>query len=266
MIQRFRWSASRAVLVGFCAVVGLVLLGPTLVVVPLSFTGEQSFQFPPESWSTQWYRNFFENSAWLDAASYSVRIGLVVTVLATVLGTAAAMALTSGSGRWRTPTRAFLMMPMIVPGVITAIGIYYVFLRIGLTQAFWGYVLAHTVLAVPFVVVAVSASLQGLDRRLVHAAWSLGAGPWATFRQITVPLIAPGVLTGALFAFLTSFDEAIVSLFLAGPFSRTLPIQIYQSVTSEIDPTIAAASTMLLVVTGVFILALGLLTRSQNRR
>ncbi|WP_375001440.1 ABC transporter permease [Aeromicrobium sp. CTD01-1L150] len=265
-MNRFTWSPSRILLVAFSAVVALVLMGPTLVVVPLSFTGERSFQFPPQDWSMQWYRNFFENPAWLDAATYSLRIGLVVALLATVLGTAAAMALTSGTGRWRMPARAFLLMPMIVPGVITAIGIYYVFLRLGLTQEFWGYVLAHTVLAVPFVVVAVSASLQSLDRRLVQAAWSLGAGPWAAFRQVTVPLIAPGVLTGAVFAFLTSFDEAIVSLFLAGPFSRTLPIQIYQSVTSEVDPTIAAASTMLLVVTSIFIVAVGFLTRAQNRR
>lgn len=265
-MNRFAWTPGRTLLVLVSVVTGLVLLGPTLVVVPLSFTGERSFGFPPESWSMQWYSNLFTNPAWTDAAMYSLRIAVVVTVLATALGTAAAMALSSGTGRWRTPARAFLLMPMIVPGVITAIGIYYVFLRVGLTQAYWGFVLAHTVLALPFVVVAVSASLQGLDRRLVQAAWSLGATPWATFRQVTVPIIAPGVLTGALFAFLTSFDEAIVSLFLAGPFSKTLPIQIYQSVTAEVDPTIAAASTMLLVVTTLFILVLGLLTRSQNRR
>ncbi|MCR4512648.1 ABC transporter permease [Aeromicrobium sp. 50.2.37] len=265
-MNRFTWTPGRVLLVLTAVLTGLILLGPTLIVIPLSFTGERSFGFPPESWSMQWYSNFFTNPAWTSATIYSVRIAVLVTVLATGLGTAAAVSLSNALGRWATPARAFLLLPMIVPGVITAIGIYYVFLQVGLTQAYWGFVLAHTVLAIPFVVVAVSASLQGLDRRLVNAALSLGANPWAAFRQVTIPIIAPGVLTGALFAFLTSFDEAIVSLFLAGPFSKTLPIQIFQSVTAEVDPTIAAASTMLLVVTTVFIVTLGVLTRSQNRR
>lgn len=265
-MKDFRWSVSRVLLVAYSVIVGALLLGPTLVVVPLSFSSEKSFRFPPPGWSTQWYENFFSDPAWYDAATLSVRVGLTVAVLATVLGTMAAVALSNGRGRWRAPAQALMLAPMIVPGVITAIGIYYVFLKFGLTQSFWGFVLAHTVLAVPFVVISVSASLQGLDRSLVAAAWSLGANRWAAFRQVTLPLIAPGVVTGALFAFLVSFDEAIVSLFLAGPFARTLPIQIFQSVTADIDPTIAAASTMLLALSGLLMLVLGIITVLRNRR
>ncbi|OUZ11175.1 polyamine ABC transporter permease [Aeromicrobium sp. PE09-221] len=265
-MNTFKWSSSRVLLVGFCGLVGVLLMGPTLIVVPLSFTSEKSFRFPPEGWSTQWYENFFTDPNWYESALLSVRVGLAVAVLATVLGTAAAVALSTGRGAWRGPANGFMLAPMIVPGVITAVGIYYVFLNFGLTQGFWGFVLAHTVLALPFVVVAVSASLNGLDKALVTAAWSLGANRWAAFRQITLPLIAPGILTGALFAFLTSFDEAIVSLFLSGPFARTLPIQIFQSVTADIDPTIAAASTMLLATTGFFMVVLGVITVSRNRR
>lgn len=246
--------------------IALLLLLPTLVVVPLSFTDKPSFKFPPSGWSTRWYSNFFENSDWYGSALFSLRIGALVTVLATALGTAGAVALTSRRRRWKGAVRGIILAPMIVPGVITAIGIYYVFSELGITQTYIGFVLAHTVLAIPFVVVTVSASLQSFDRKLLQASASLGAGPWETFVKVMLPLIAPGMLTGALFAFLTSFDEAIVSLFLAGPFTRTLPVQIYQSVTAEVDPTIAAASTMLLALTTIVIVGLGLVSMSRERR
>jgi|1186.fasta_scaffold35409_2 putative spermidine/putrescine transport system permease protein len=246
--------------------VGLFLLLPTLVVVPLSFTGRRSLAFPPIGFSTQWYRNFFTDPDWFNSAVFSLKIALLVTVFATTLGTLAAVALTLGRARWKAAARGLLIAPMIVPGVITAIGIFYVFLRLGLTQNLWGFVFAHSVLAIPIVVVTVSASLSSFDRQLLRASASLGAGPLASLIQVMLPIIAPGVLSGALFAFLTSFDEAIVSLFLAGPFSRTLPIQIYQSVTAEIDPTIAAASTMLLGITTLCVVAAALVLARRDRR
>lgn len=256
----------RAALIIYSSLVGLFLLLPTLVVVPVSFNAKKTLTFPPEGWSTRWYQSFFSNPQWYDSAVYSLKIALAVTVLATMLGTAAALALSHTRGRWPTVVRSLLISPMIVPGVITAIGMFYVFLRLGLTQTMLGFVLAHTVLAVPFVVVTVSASLQSFDRQLVRASASLGARPFATFRSVTLPLLAPGVFSGAVFAFLTSFDEAIVSLFLAGPFARTLPIQIYQSVTAEIDPTIAAASTMLLTVTTIGVLTGAVVSARRGRR
>ncbi|MPY56397.1 ABC transporter permease [Streptomyces spongiae] len=256
---------SRSVLRVWCVLVGLLLVLPTLVVVPISFSDRRSLMLP-RGFSLQWYVNFFQDPQWYGAALLTLRVGVVVAVIATALGTMAAMALHSALGQWRGPARAFLMAPMIVPGVITAIGIFYVALKTGLTQSYWGFVLAHTVLAIPFVVVTVTASLAGFDGQLVKAAASLGAGPVSAFRKVMLPLIAPGVVTGALFAFLTSFDEAIVSIFLSGPFAQTLPVKIYASVTQTFDPTVAAASTLLLTVTTVVLILFGVLSVVRERR
>ena len=266
MTVKRKYSLARLALHSWSLVVGLFLLLPTLVVVPLSFTDQKSFHFPPSGWSTRWYERFFNDPQWYESALFSLRISLLVTVLATALGTIAAMHLTRADSKRQTVARAFLLSPMIVPGIITAVGISYVFTKLGLTQTLLGFVLAHTVLAIPFVVVTVSASMQSFDRQLVVAAASLGAGPVQSFARVTLPLIAPGVLSGALFAFLTSFDEAIISLFLAGPFTRTLPIQIYQSVTAEIDPTIAAAATMLLALTTIFLQIFAFIDIKNKRR
>lgn len=256
---------ARLALFTYCFVVGVGLLLPTLIVVPLSFTSARSLAFPPPGWSTQWYRAFFEDPEWVSATLLSLRVGLVSSVFATVLGTIAAVALASGRKRWMLAVRAFLVAPMIVPGVVTAVGVYYVFLRWHLTSSFLGFVLAHTVLAVPIVIITVTAALQSFDFELVRAAQSLGSGPLTTFRIVTLPLVLPGVLAGGLFAFLTSFDESIVSLFLSGPGVRTLPIQIYQSVTVSVEPTIAAASTLLIVATTFMLLVFGILSHLRSK-
>jgi putative spermidine/putrescine transport system permease protein len=264
-MSRSAWRPSRIILAAYCALVGLFMLVPTLVVVPLSFSSVRSLRFPPPGWSTQWYDEFFTSPEWRDAALTSLRVAGVVTVLATALGTVAAVALVNSRRRWTGTVRAFLVAPMIVPGVVIAVGMYYVFLRWQLTESFVGFVMAHTVLAIPIVVITVGASLQSFDMQLVRASQSLGAGPLTTFRTVTLPLILPGVLAGALFAFLTSFDESIVALFLSGPNMRTLPIEIFLSVTSSLDPTIAAASTVLLVLTTLLMLAFGFLTYLRNK-
>lgn len=265
-MSRSEWRRpSRVLLAGYCAVVGLFMLVPTLVVAPLSFSSIRSLQFPPPGWSTKWYAEFFSSPEWRDAALTSLRVAGVVTVLATALGTMAAVALVNSRRRWTAVARVFLVAPMIVPGVVIAVGVYYVFLRWQLTETFVGFVMAHTVLAVPIVVITVGASLQSFDMQLVRAAQSLGSGPLTTFRTVTLPLILPGVLAGALFAFLTSFDEAIVALFLSGPDMRTLPIEIFLSVTSSLDPTIAAASTLLLALTTLLLAVFGLLTYLRNK-
>ncbi len=254
-------------LAAFACVVGLLLVAPTLIVVPMSFTNRQNFGFPPKGFSAEWYSRFFSDPDWYKAALLSLRVAAVVVVLSTALGTLAALSLYRGKGPWRTPARALLLAPIIVPGVITAIAVYYVFLRWHLTASFNGFVLAHTVLAIPLVIISVSASLAGFDEGLERAAASLGAPPFATFRRVTLPLIMPGVLTGGLFAFLTSFDEAIVSLFLSGPGERTLPVQMYQSITAAVDPTIAAASTMLIVLSTTLLFVVGIVaSRRRTRR
>lgn len=256
----------RLMLKAFCALVAVVLVAPVLVVIPMAFTSSRTFQFPPPGFSTQWFNELFADPAWTDAFMLSLKVALVVVMLATTFGTLAAFAIVRGKGRWRGPATAFLMSPMIVPGVITAIGIYYVFLKWHLAGSFGGFVLAHTALAIPMVLIPVRASLQGFDRRLERAAASLGAGPIATFFHVTLPLLAPGIMTGALFAFLVSWDEAIVSLFLASPFARTLPVQLYQSVTSALTPTIAAASTVIITVSTALLVIAGIIAARREAR
>ncbi|WP_214414545.1 ABC transporter permease [Sphaerisporangium fuscum] len=245
----------RGLLWTLCAVVGLWLVVPVLVVIPLSFTSKPSLKFPPDGWSTRWYANFFGDTAWTSALWTSLQVALLVTVVATALGTAAALGLTRARVPGLGAAQGMMLAPMIVPGVVLAIGTYAVFLKFQLVGTLAGFVMAHTVLALPFVIIPVTASLRGFDRRLENAAASLGAGMWTAFRTVTLPLVAPGVASGALFAFVTSFDEVVVSLFIQSPYLQTLPVKMYASVTRETDPTIAAAATMIIVLTTTLVLA-----------
>jgi putative spermidine/putrescine transport system permease protein len=241
------------------------MLAPTLVVIPMGFTSIPSFKFPPPGWSTQWYSEFFNSSAWYGSLGNSVLVALAVTAIATCIGTAAALGLVRGSARGRGAIQAVLLSPMIVPAVVAAIGIYRVYLIWHLTGTLFGFIAAHTCLAIPLVVITVSATLRTVDPQLERAASSLGAGPVATFRQVTLPLILPGVLVGAVFAFMTSFDEVVVSIFLATAETSTLPVQMYTNVTREIDPTVAAASTMLFVLTTTLLLIVTALRLRERR-
>lgn len=256
----------RAGLWGFCALVGVWLVAPALIVVPLSFTGEASLVFPPSSWSTRWYANFFSDPGWTQALLNSLQIGVLVTLVATVLGTAAAIGLTRTRLRGSGIVQGVLLSPMIVPGIVFAIGVYAVFLKLQLVGSLGGFVAAHTVLALPFVIIPVSASLRTFDRRLERAAANLGAGRWTTFRTVTLPLVAPGVASGALFAFVTSFDEVVVSLFIQSPYLQTLPVKMYSSVTRDTDPTIAAAATMIVTLTTTLIVIATLTATARSRR
>jgi putative spermidine/putrescine transport system permease protein len=232
----------------------VLLLAPTLVVIPMSFSGGLTFEFPPKSWSWRWYGEFFGSDAWMSSLVTSLKIGLLVAVIATVVGVAAAMGLDRSRFFGRGSLRALVMAPMIMPGIVVAVALYAVFLRWQFNSTVIEFVLAHTVLALPFVVTSVSTSLVGYDRTLEIASASLGAPPLTTFWRITVPLLAPGVLSGFVFAFVTSFDEVVIALFLQTPDTRTLPVQMYNSITLEIDPTIAAASSLIIVVTTIILL------------
>lgn len=248
--------------------VGLWLVAPSLVVIPLSFTDQDSFQFPPKGWSLKYYENFFTAPAWRDALLNSLTIAAQVTLIATVLGIAAAVALVRGrfpgARAVRSAANAGLMAPMIVPGIVAAVAIYAAFLKWQLVGTPTGFVLAHTALAVPFVVVSVSASLSGFNRDLELASANLGAGALTTFRLVTLPLILPGVLSGAVFAFVTSFDEVVVSFFINGPYLTTLPVKMYTSTANETDPTIAVASTVILTVTTALIVLPQLFRRTSK--
>jgi len=241
------------------------LIFPIVVVVPLSFSSGTYLSFPPPSLGLRWYRNFFERSDWLGSAWLSIWVGLAVTLLATALGTPAAIALVRSRFRGRTLVNSFIITPLIAPTIIVAIGIYFFYVRLGLIGNPVALIIAHTCLAVPFVVINVSATLYGCDERLEYAAMSLGATPWRTFLQVTLPNIRPGVLAGALFAFISSFDELIVALFMSGTTAVTLPRKMWESIQFEIDPTIAAASTMIIVLTGALFLTAELLRRRSVR-
>ena len=249
----------------FCVLVAIWLLAPPLVISPISVHEKKSLAFPPDGFSLQWYRNFFTNPEWSSSFFNSLKVAVVVAVVATVVGTLAAFGIDRMRGRVRGFLRAVLITPMVIPGVVLGIGIYAVYLDTRLVGTFTGFVLAHSMLAIPFVLIAVTASLEVFDKRLETAAASLGADRWTTFRTVTLPLIAPGLLSGMLFSFVTSFDEIIVSLFMTSPYLKTLPVQIYSSITRDADPTVAAVGTILFAGTTLLI-AGGLILGARQRR
>ncbi|PZW44897.1 putative spermidine/putrescine transport system permease protein [Humitalea rosea] len=238
----------------FAWAVLLFLMAPMLAVVPLSFSGSEVLRFPPEGFSWRWYVAFFASDRWLLASRNSLIVASAVAVVATLLGTLAALGLHLARFRGRGLILALLAMPIVTPSIVTAAAVFFAFSVVGLTGSLVGLVLAHTVIAVPFVVIAVLASVQGFDPVLLRAAAGLGASPAAAFRRVMLPLIAPGVATGAVFAFATSFDEFIITLFIAGPGQFTLPRQMYASVREFLDPTICAAAVLLFLCSLVLLL------------
>jgi len=255
---------ARIVLGIFSALVLLYLVAPVLIVIPMSFSAAKYLSFPPPGLSLQWYENFFARSDWTSATIQSIRVAFMVMVLSTVLGVAASLALVRASFPGKEIVNLIIISPLVVPAIIVAIAIYGLYVQLRLVQTFWGLVLAHTVLAIPYVIVNVSATLRGFDIRLEQAAQSLGANGWQTFRHVTLPLISPGIFAGAVFAFIASFDELIVALFIAGARGRTLPMRMFEGLRMEIDPTIAAVSSMLITFS-VLVLASAELVRRRSQ-
>jgi len=247
------------------ALVMVFLVAPMFVIVPLSFTSGAILTYPLPGWSTRWYADFFGNPLWTGALRNSLVIGLATMLLATVLGTAAALGLTLSRSRLKPLLFGLLVAPIVVPIVITAVAIFYFFSALGIAGSLAGMILGHTMIATPFVIVTVSATLQGFDRNLARAAASLGAPPATVLRRVILPLIWPGLMSGALFAFATSFDELVIALFLASPELRTLPRQIFSGVSESISPTIAAAAVVLVFVSTSLMLAVELLRRRAER-
>jgi putative spermidine/putrescine transport system permease protein len=241
-------------LVAVVALIAMWLVLPTLVAIPVSFTEVRSFSFPPRGFSAEWYENFFSDSRWAGALTNSLIVGGLTALVATTLGTLAALGLDRSRFRGRGVVGAIVLTPAIVPVILLGLGIYATFLRWHLVGTITGLVMAHSVIATPLVIRSVSASLSRHDRTLERAAATLGATPLATLRQVTIPSILPGVLAGALFAFITSFDEIVLSLFLTSPELQTLPVLMFNAVTQVLDPTVAAASSLILVLTTVLIL------------
>jgi len=243
------------------------LLLPLLVVIPLSFNSEPYFTYPMPGFSLRWYETFIERDEWRLALGNTLFIGVASTLLATVLGVPAALGLMHPRLKGGAIVRGLLLSPMIVPAIITAVGVYFAFSPLGLVNSLTGLVLAHAALGVPFIVVTVSATLAGFNETLTRAGRSLGAGPLYVFWRIKLPLIAPGVISGALFAFATSFDEVVVALFLAGADQRTVPREMWSGVREQLSPTILAVATTLVLISALLLVTLeGLRRRSERLR
>ena len=257
------WRQPRRILmVALGALTVLYLLAPTLVIVPMSFTEARILSFPPQGFTLQWYEKMVTDRQWSTGIVNSLQVATLTTVLATALGTLAALGLSRGRFYGRSLVNALVLSPLIVPVVVIAIGMFGLFVQWRLSGSLPGLVLAHTALALPFVVVAVSASLRTMDRNLELAAANLGANPRRSFFHITFPIILPGVVTGAIFAFITSWDEVVVAIFMTSARFRTLPVEMWEQVRQAVDPTVAAVSTTLLVVTTVLLVLL-LVVRRQ---
>ncbi|MGA0542935.1 ABC transporter permease [Neotabrizicola sp. VNH66] len=284
-----------------CTVIFIFLIAPILVVIPLSFNAEPYFTFTPkmlafdpEGYSLRWYdslltvgmqapdaergsawmSDMWANAAWVKAAKNSVIIGFWATILATVLGTLAALGLSRPEMPFRRVVMAILISPMIVPIIIIATGMFFFYSNpcglIGvscgrLTSTYTGVVMAHAMLGIPFVIITVTATLSGFDQSLIRASASLGANPRTTFFKVIMPLILPGVVSGALFAFVTSFDEVVAVLFIAGPDQQTIPRQMWNGIREAISPAILAVATILVVISIALLATVELLRRRSDR-
>ena len=240
--QRLWLYAVAALVLAFLAV-------PTLIVVPMSFSGSQYLEFPPREWSLRWYRNYFASATWMQATITSFQAGALTTLLATPLGTLAAYGLFAS----RLPAARFvntlMLTPMIVPVILVAIGVFYVYVKLKLVNSLMGIVLAHTMLALPLVMLMVASALKNYDMNQEMVARSLGASRARAFWSVTLPQIRFSVVSAALLSFLTSFDEVILALFIAGGDNSTLTRNMFNALRDQIDPTIAAISTLMIVVT-----------------
>jgi putative spermidine/putrescine transport system permease protein len=245
------------------AVVVVFLLAPMAIVLIISFSAAPFLTFPPPGLSLQWYAKLFGNPAWASSLLTSVQIVVPTGLLATILGTAAAIALARARIPGRRIVAGLVMAPLVVPVIVVAAAIYGVFNRWGLNGTLAGFVLAHVVLTIPYVVSTVLAALSMVDQRYEQAALTLGATPWIAFRRILLPLIAPGVLSGLLFAMVVSFDELVVSLFISTPTMRPVTVQMWSDVMGDVDPTIAAIGALLFLFSVVVLIVEAVVKRAR---
>ncbi|MCX7565809.1 ABC transporter permease [Sulfitobacter sp. F26169L] len=255
-----------------CGAIFVFLITPILVVMPLSFNAENFFTFTPEmlrfdpaGYSLKHYRDFFTNADWQNAMWNSLKIAPVATLLSVSFGTLAAIGLSQPHVPFRRAIMAILISPMIVPLIISAAGMYFFYSRIGLQGTYVGVVLAHAALGIPFVIITVTATLVGFDRSLTRAAANMGANPVTTFFRVQMPLILPGVISGGLFAFITSFDEVVVVLFVGSSGQKTLPWQMFIGLREQISPTILAVATILVGISICLLTVVELLRRRSER-
>ena len=258
----------------FCGLVFFFLIAPLFVILPLSFNAEQYIHFSakmlaldPEGFSLRWYEDMIygTKNPWGLATKNSLIIAFFATIGSTVLGTVAALGLSSRHMPYKAAFMALLISPMIVPLIISGTAIFFFMAKVGLAATHTGIILSHIILGTPFVVITVTATLTGFDHSVTRAAASLGSNPVNTFMKITLPLIMPGVISGALFALVTSFDEVVVVLFLAGLENTTIPIQMWVGLREQLSPTIMAVATCLIVMSTLILVSAELLRRRSER-
>ncbi len=274
-----------------CTFIFVFLIMPVIIIIPLSFNVQPYFSFTegmmsldpaafssrwyvdivengmgnPNATGTEWWSDMWNNAQWIRATRNSFFIAFVATILATSLGTLAALGLSRPEMPYRSIITSLLISPMIVPLVITATGMFFFYSDVGLAKTYTGVILAHTTLGIPFVIITVTATLSGFDRSLIRASQNMGADGWTTFRRVIMPLILPGMISGALFAFITSLDEVVAVIFIADVEQRTIPRQMFSGIREQISPTILAVATILVAISIALLATIELLRRRSER-
>lgn len=239
---------------------------PILAVIPASFNRASFISLPPLSYSGRWYEAFILDAEWRNALFASLHVAIICTIIAVILGTAAAMGIHRASGRSRTLLTGLFLAPMIVPVIVTAVAVYRSALDVGLNGTPLGLGLSHALLALPFVVINVGIALRGIEENWLRAAAGLGAGPWTIFCTVTLPNITPGIVGGAIFSFITSFDEVVVAVFLSGYANKTLPVKIWESIRLEFTPVVAVAATLMILLAVILFALAQFLTKSTGKQ
>ena len=251
-------------LYAFAGIVMVLLVLPTLVVIPMSFSDSQYLEFPPETWSLRWYRHYFGSDEWMLATATSVKTAVLTMLVATPVGVLAAYALHASKLPYVRAAFVMLITPMMVPVVLIAIGAFYAYVKLQILYTITGLVLAHTLLAIPLVVIVTGSALKGYDMNLENAARSLGAPRWKAFVTITLPQIRFAVVTSMVLSFLASFDEVVIAMFISGGDNPTLTRNMFNALRDQIDPTIAAISTIMILVTTLMMILASLFGRGKS--
>ncbi|MBT9246047.1 ABC transporter permease (plasmid) [Gemmobacter fulvus] len=258
-------GAWKWILSGICAVMSLFLLLPILFIVALSFGSSRWLIFPPPGWTLNWYAELFADPRWLGAALTSAKIGVIVMVLSVGLGLLASLALVRGRFKGRAVLRAFFLTPMVLPVVIVAVALYAAFLRLGLNGTLPGFVIAHLIVALPFAIITITGALETFDPAIEDAAILCGASPWEARLRVTLPGIRHGLFSAAIFSFLISWDEVVLAIFMASPNLQTLPVKVWTTLRQDLTPVIAAASTLLVALTVLLMIAAALIRKGKTK-
>lgn len=257
-------GAWKWVLSGICALMALFLLLPILFIVALSFGSSRWLIFPPPGWTLKWYEELFADPRWLGAALTSAKIGVIIMVLSVALGLLASLALVRGKFRGRAVLRAFFLTPMVLPVVIVAVALYAAFLRLGINGTLPGFVIAHLIVALPFAIITITGALETFDPAIEDAAILCGASPWEARLRVTLPSIRHGLFSAAIFSFLVSWDEVVLAIFMASPSLQTLPVKVWTTLRQDLTPVIAAASTLLVALTVILMIAAALIRKGKS--